>query len=273
AVRPSQFKSLEPASPIRRTSGSQIDRRSFDFRTRGGETRGSIRKATLGSAPRIVGSSRRMMRVAAQASQGTPCVLLETPNVQLSGNAGAQVQKPKRSAKCGRNTSRPTASAPNDASNTAPAATSFATAMCGLCSGTVASDSASRAVFSASATQTTVAAMASSVHSSGLSPSARPNANTSPVATGLVFALGLALGLRPLEWTLLAIAATVVWVAEALNTALEALSDATVPEHSPHIAIAKDVAAGAVLLASLGALAVGLLVFLPHLAARFGFWT
>ena len=79
------------------------------------------------------------------------------------------------------------------------------------------------------------------------------------------------LRLAPLDWTLLAIAATVVWVAEALNTALEALSDAAVPEHSPHIALAKDVAAGAVLLASLGALAVGLLVFLPHLLARLGF--
>src|SRR5689334_18190851 len=93
------------------------------------------------------------------------------------------------------------------------------------------------------------------------------NARIHAVATGLVIALGVALGLRPLEWTLLAIAATVVWVAEALNTALEALSDAAVPEHSPHIAVAKDVAAGAVLLASLGALAVGLLVFLPHLVA------
>ena len=82
--------------------------------------------------------------------------------------------------------------------------------------------------------------------------------------------IGASLGLRPLEWTLLAIAATVVWVAEALNTALEALSDATVPEHSPHIAVAKDVAAGAVLLASLGAVAVGLLVFVPHLTARIG---
>jgi diacylglycerol kinase (ATP) len=99
------------------------------------------------------------------------------------------------------------------------------------------------------------------------------NARIHAVATVLVTALGAALGLRPLEWTLLAIAATVVWVAEALNTALEALSDAAVPEHSPHIAVAKDVAAGAVLLASLGAIAVGLLVFLPYLAARFGFST
>ena len=97
------------------------------------------------------------------------------------------------------------------------------------------------------------------------------NARIHAVATVLVIALGATLALSPLEWTLLAIAATGVWVAEALNTALEALSDAAVPEHSPHIAVAKDVAAGAVLLASLGAVAVGLLVFVPHLAARFGF--
>lgn len=96
------------------------------------------------------------------------------------------------------------------------------------------------------------------------------NARIHAAATVFVIALGAALALRPLEWTLLAIAATVVWVAEALNTALEALSDAAVPEHSPHIAVAKDVAAGAVLLASLGAVAVGLLVFLPHLWVHFG---
>jgi len=97
------------------------------------------------------------------------------------------------------------------------------------------------------------------------------NARIHAVATTLVIATGVTLDLTSLDWTLLAIAATVVWVAEALNTALEALSDAAVPEHSPHIAVAKDVAAGAVLLASLGAVAVGLLVFLPHLSSRLGF--
>lgn len=96
------------------------------------------------------------------------------------------------------------------------------------------------------------------------------NARIHAAATVLVIALGAVLGLTPIDWTLLAIAATVVWVAEALNTALEALSDAAVPEHSPQIAVAKDVAAGAVLLASLGAVAVGLLVFVPHLLVRLG---
>ena len=69
-------------------------------------------------------------------------------------------------------------------------------------------------------------------------------------------------------FALVLVAGGSVLSAELMNTALEALSDAAVPEYSPHIAIAKDVAAGAVLLASLGAVAVGLLVFVPHLAAR-----
>jgi len=70
------------------------------------------------------------------------------------------------------------------------------------------------------------------------------NARIHALATVLVIALGACVGLRPLEWTLLAVAATVVWVAEALNTALEVLSDATCPEHDPLIGVVKDVAAG-----------------------------
>ncbi len=96
------------------------------------------------------------------------------------------------------------------------------------------------------------------------------NARTHAAATALIVILGAILGLAPLDWTLLAISLTVVWVAEALNTALEVLSDAAVPEHSPLIATVKDVAAGAVLLASLDAVAVGLLVFVPHPAPHFG---
>ena len=93
------------------------------------------------------------------------------------------------------------------------------------------------------------------------------NARIHAAVTLAVVALGITLQVTPLDWTLLAIAATGVWVAEAMNTALEALSDAAVPEHSPLIATAKDVAAGAVLLASVGALAVGALVLGPHLHA------
>jgi diacylglycerol kinase len=91
------------------------------------------------------------------------------------------------------------------------------------------------------------------------------NARIHAVATVLVIGIGSALRLTVLEWVLLALAATLVWVAEAMNTALEVLSDAAVPEHSPLVGAAKDVAAGAVLLAAIGAVVVGLLVFVPHL--------
>ena len=55
-----------------------------------------------------------------------------------------------------------------------------------------------------------------------------------------------------------------VWTAEALNTAIEFLVDLASPELHPLAAKAKDVAAGAVLVAAIGSLVVGVLVFGPH---------
>jgi diacylglycerol kinase (ATP) len=84
------------------------------------------------------------------------------------------------------------------------------------------------------------------------------------VATLAVVVAGVAVGVSRLEWLALVLAITLVWSAEAFNTAIELLSDAAQPEFHPLIEKAKDVAAGAVLLAALGALAVGVLVFAPH---------
>ena len=55
-----------------------------------------------------------------------------------------------------------------------------------------------------------------------------------------------------------------VWSAELVNTAIEALTDLASPAWHPLAGKAKDVAAGAVLLAALGALVVGALVFGPY---------
>ena len=60
-------------------------------------------------------------------------------------------------------------------------------------------------------------------------------------------------------WIVVAI--TLVWSAEAFNTALEQLADALHPQQHPGIGRAKDVAAAAVLIAALGAAVIGLLVF------------
>ena len=89
------------------------------------------------------------------------------------------------------------------------------------------------------------------------------------VATVVVIGLGFHYGISRLEWALLALATASVWAAELMNTAIEALTDLASPAWHPLAGKAKDVAAGAVLLAVLGAVVVGVLVFGPHFLALF----
>lgn len=81
----------------------------------------------------------------------------------------------------------------------------------------------------------------------------------------LAIGAGFWLGLSKVEWLCVVICIAVVATAEALNTALEVLVDWLSPEKRAEAGKVKDIAAGAVLLASLGALVVGMLVFLPKL--------
>jgi diacylglycerol kinase (ATP) len=85
------------------------------------------------------------------------------------------------------------------------------------------------------------------------------------LATATVVVAGLAVGLSRIEWGLVVLAIVAVWTAEALNTAFELLCDVASPEFHPLVEKAKDVAAGAVLLAAAGAVVIGALVFGPHL--------
>lgn len=90
------------------------------------------------------------------------------------------------------------------------------------------------------------------------------------VATLAVVAAGLALGIGRTEWCWLVLACVAVWTAEALNTAFEFLCDVASPEFHPEVKKAKDVAAGAVLLAAPGAVAIGTVVFGPALLGLVG---
>ena len=56
-----------------------------------------------------------------------------------------------------------------------------------------------------------------------------------------------------------------VWSAEAFNTAIESTCNLLSPQFNEHVRIAKDLGAGAVLLISIGAFAIGLLTFWPYL--------
>ncbi|MBW2272906.1 MAG: diacylglycerol kinase family protein [Deltaproteobacteria bacterium] len=96
------------------------------------------------------------------------------------------------------------------------------------------------------------------------------NARIHGAASVVVVAAGFWLGLGVTEWCMVVLAMALVWSAEALNTALELLADALAPDHNPLVGRAKDMAAGGVLLAALGAAAVGVMVFLPRLLERLG---
>lgn len=84
-------------------------------------------------------------------------------------------------------------------------------------------------------------------------------------ATLTVVIAGLTLGISSGDWCWLVLSIVVVWMAEALNTAFEFLADVASPEFHPLVKKAKDVAAGAVLLSSIGAVVVGILVFKPYI--------
>lgn len=96
------------------------------------------------------------------------------------------------------------------------------------------------------------------------------NARVHALATLGVIALGLGMGIERVEWLAIVLAIGLVWTAEALNTAIEALGDVVSTEHHPTMRDAKDAAAAGVLWAAIVALVVGLLVFGRRLIAALG---
>ena len=78
-----------------------------------------------------------------------------------------------------------------------------------------------------------------------------------------VVALAAAFWLRvgALEWCAVVVALALVWIAEALNTAVERLTDLVSPGFHPLAGQAKDVGAAAVFLALVAAVSIGLIVF------------
>lgn len=95
-----------------------------------------------------------------------------------------------------------------------------------------------------------------------------PNARIELVMALLAVALGFLLHISATEWLAICIVIGMVPACEAMNTAIERLSD-YVSQHQKHPIIrkVKDVAAAGVLIAAIAALAVGILIFLPKLVA------
>ena len=83
------------------------------------------------------------------------------------------------------------------------------------------------------------------------------------VATGMVAAMAMLLGVSNLEVIALVIAVALVWICEILNTCIEKAMDMISGEYDPRVKLIKDLSAGAVLVAAGAAAIIGLVVFLP----------
>jgi diacylglycerol kinase (ATP) len=95
------------------------------------------------------------------------------------------------------------------------------------------------------------------------------NAWIHSIVATVIVALGLWLGLPPHDWAIIVLTIAMVFTAEFINTAIEAVVDLASPVHHPLAKVGKDVGAGAVLVAALAAALIGLLILGPPLWARF----
>lgn len=85
------------------------------------------------------------------------------------------------------------------------------------------------------------------------------------LAAAFAMIASLLLGVTGIEFAMIIFAATFVIAAEMINTAIEAAVDIITTDFNPLAKVAKDVAAGAVLVAAFNAIAVGYIVFAPKL--------
>ena len=94
------------------------------------------------------------------------------------------------------------------------------------------------------------------------------NAWIHSLASLIAFALAFWLKLDYRDWALLIFAVALVWMAEFINTALEAVVDLHSPAEHPLAKVGKDVGAAAVLIAALAAVVIGVLVLGPPLVDK-----
>ena len=88
------------------------------------------------------------------------------------------------------------------------------------------------------------------------------------VIATFVFLLSLWLRLDARDWAVIILATAMVFTAEFLNTAIEAVVDLASPQKHPLAKVGKDVGAGAVLIAAVAAVLIGALILGPPLWAK-----
>ncbi|MGP4067694.1 diacylglycerol kinase family protein [Halobacillus sp. B29] len=89
------------------------------------------------------------------------------------------------------------------------------------------------------------------------------------IAGTLCIAAGAGLRVSTVEWALLIIMIAIVITLEMINSSIERVMDYLAPQYHPLAGLVKDIAAGAVLIASIASLIVGGFIFVPHLITLF----
>jgi diacylglycerol kinase (ATP) len=84
-----------------------------------------------------------------------------------------------------------------------------------------------------------------------------------------ILILSLILGIKQGEFVAICIVAMIVLCVEMLNTAIEATVDILFQEYDERAKIIKDISAGAVLTAAIGAAIIGYIIFLPYMKSSF----
>ncbi len=73
------------------------------------------------------------------------------------------------------------------------------------------------------------------------------------------------LGANLREYAIVVIVIIAIFACETFNTLVEVILDMIQPQDDPHVKILKDIASGVVLLASIGGIAIGFILFLPKI--------
>lgn len=97
----------------------------------------------------------------------------------------------------------------------------------------------------------------------------QPNFRIHLVAAAVAAGAGVVSRLNAVEWAILAVTIALVMLSEGVNTGIELAVSLASPERRPEAKAAKDIAAGAVLLAAIASVAVGLALFGPRVIALF----
>lgn len=90
------------------------------------------------------------------------------------------------------------------------------------------------------------------------------------LAAVIVILAGIAFRVNTFELGILGVMIILVISAEMINTAIEKMVDLIIKEHHEDAKVAKDVSSGMVLIAAVGAIIVGVVIFTPHILHLFG---